>query len=559
MRRLAFVLATLVAFVAAAPATAGPAGPPGAVTYRPPVDAPIVDPFRPPAEDWNSGNRGLEYATTPGTLVGASAPGEVVFAGPVGGGLHVVVLHDDGLRTSYSFLALLSVHRGQKVTQGQTLGTTQDRFHFGARAGEAYLDPALLFGGGPPQVYLVPDEQRRPLSEARERDGVARMFRGWAAGAISAGGAAIVWAKDVAVETAKGYVADTIDEARGAIHYLGALRPTAHLERFAAAAKAWWDARATCTPETVSQPKLQERHILVRVAGLGSTSAEGAIDNVDARALGYDEDDDLRFSYRGGTTNDNAYGAHDTTTDLRESARRLKDLLARVQAENPGVPIDIVAHSQGGLVARMAISDEGDPTDTRLAQVSSLVTLGTPHRGAPAATAATMLEHTSIGEKVTFAGHAALPDQIDPTGTSVKQMAEHSELIATLERTPPPAGVKFTSIGAREDLFVPAGQTVVAGANNVTVSVPGYRNDHGNLPGSAEAQREIALALAGLTPTCQDFGDAMADAAVSGAIYTQQTLLGAGAYGAARYYGRELDKPKFKTTVPRRYDLDPPR
>src|SRR4051794_10629625 len=180
MRRLAFVLATLVALVAAAPATAGAARPPGAVTYRPPVDAPIVDPFRPPAEDWNSGNRGLEYATTPGTLVGASAAGEVVFAGPVGGGLHVVVLHDDGLRTSYSFLALVAVHRGEKVTQGQTLGTTQDRFHFGVRAGEAYLDPALLFGGGPPQVYLVPDELRRPQTEAQERNGIAKMFAGLA-------------------------------------------------------------------------------------------------------------------------------------------------------------------------------------------------------------------------------------------------------------------------------------------------------------------------------------------------------------------------------------------
>ena len=119
MRRLAAVLATLVALAASAPATAGPAA---AVTYRPPVDAPIVDAFRPPAQNWNAGNRGLEYATEPGTSVAASASGEVVFAGPVADGLHVVVLHDDGLRTSYSFLALVAVKRGDKVTQGQTLG-----------------------------------------------------------------------------------------------------------------------------------------------------------------------------------------------------------------------------------------------------------------------------------------------------------------------------------------------------------------------------------------------------------------------------------------------------
>src|SRR5215213_9101976 len=153
MRRLAVVLATLVALGASLPSQSASSAAPSAVTYRPPVDAPIVDPFRPPAENWNSGNRGLEYATTPGTLVGASAAGEVVFAGPVAGGLHVVVLHADGLRTSYSFLALVAVHRGQKVVQGQTLGSTQDRFHFGVRAGDAYLDPAKLFGGGPPEVH----------------------------------------------------------------------------------------------------------------------------------------------------------------------------------------------------------------------------------------------------------------------------------------------------------------------------------------------------------------------------------------------------------------------
>lgn len=91
MRRLAFVLATLVALVAASPARVG-AGAPAAVTYRPPVDAPVVDPFRPSDPNWTSGNRGLEYATTPGTPVAASAAGEVVFAGPVADGLHVVVL-----------------------------------------------------------------------------------------------------------------------------------------------------------------------------------------------------------------------------------------------------------------------------------------------------------------------------------------------------------------------------------------------------------------------------------------------------------------------------------
>ena len=254
MRRLAVVLATLVALAASAPATAGAAGPATAVTYRPPVDAPVVDAFRPPDQSWNAGNRGLEYATEPGTAVAASAAGEVVFAGPVADGLHVVVLHDDGLRTSYSFLALVAVKRGDKVRQGQTLGTTQSRFHFGVRAGDAYLDPARLFGGGPPEVYLVPEELRRPLSEAKERAGLARMVQGWAARAAAGGAAAADWARDRLVEAADGAVRETFDEALGALHYARALQPASHYARFASAAHVWWKARETCTPDSVPPP-----------------------------------------------------------------------------------------------------------------------------------------------------------------------------------------------------------------------------------------------------------------------------------------------------------------
>lgn len=554
MRRLAVVLAALVALVATSPAPAA-ASAPAAVSYRPPVDAPVVDPFRAPAENWNAGNRGLEYATAAGDPVAASAGGQVVFAGPVAGGLHVVVLHDDGLRTSYSFLRTISVRRGDMVRQGQQVGTAEERLHFGVRAGDAYLDPALLFGGGPPEVHLVPDELRRPRSEAEERSGVARMLGGWAARAIAGGAAAADWVRDGLAQD----LAANLDELRGGVHFVREMRPTAHMWRFAGAAYDWWKARDTCTPPSVAAPKLKDRHLLVRVAGLGSTSEAGAVDDVDAGALGYAEGDDVRFSYRGGTTDDHAYGVHDTTADIRESARRLRQLLVRLEQEHPGVPIDIVAHSQGGLVARTALTDEGDPADGRLPQVNSLVTLGTPHQGTPVATGLTMVGHTTTGELLLTGGHAVLPDKIDPAGTSVTQMAEHSTFIDRLNSRPLPPGLKVTSIGAREDLAVPAGRTAVPGGHHVIVSAPGIVNDHGRLPGSEQAQREIALGLAGMAPTCQSFGDAMADAAVSQFIAYTETGLGATAWLAGRAADRKLDETFPKPTVPRRYDVDPPR
>ena len=308
MRRLAVILAALVAIVPVTPALAAGA-PPATVTYRPPVDAPIVDAFRPPPNHWDAGNRGLEYATRPGTPVGASADGEVVFAGVIAGQHHVAVLHGDGIRTSYSFLVTTTVRRGDKVRQGQPVGTAGERLHFGARAGDAYVDPALLFGGGPPEVHLVPDEDRRPRTEGEERAGLLRTLVGLGSRAVAGGVAAAGWARDRALEAVENTVTEALDEGRGALRYAVENRVTAHLERFAEAAHAWWRTRETCTPETVSPPRLQERHILVRVAGMGSTSEHGAVDGVDAGALGYADADDLRFSYRGGTAEENAYTA----------------------------------------------------------------------------------------------------------------------------------------------------------------------------------------------------------------------------------------------------------
>jgi murein DD-endopeptidase MepM/ murein hydrolase activator NlpD len=134
--------------------------------HREPVQAPVRDPFRPPASPWGAGNRGIEYDTAPGTHVVASADGVVVFSGSVGGSLHVVVRHPDGVRTTYSFLRVVLVHRGDTVVRGDPVGIAGDRFHFGARVGDDYIDPARLFGGpGPPRVHLVPDREGvRPAS-----------------------------------------------------------------------------------------------------------------------------------------------------------------------------------------------------------------------------------------------------------------------------------------------------------------------------------------------------------------------------------------------------------
>ena len=154
--------------------------------YAPPVEGVIVDPFRPPAHPGAPGNRGLEYATRPGSTVRAAAAGIVTFAGRVGSGRHVTLAHADGVRTSYSFLAGMAVRTGQSVGAGDVLGTAGASFHFGARIGEAYVDPAVLLGIGGP-ARLVPLARRgatgwfgdgRPIVARDRPEGCARRRAG---------------------------------------------------------------------------------------------------------------------------------------------------------------------------------------------------------------------------------------------------------------------------------------------------------------------------------------------------------------------------------------------
>src|SRR5687768_9438739 len=93
------------------------------VSYVPPVDGEVRDGFRPPSSRYSAGNRGVDYDTEPGDIVRAAADGEVVYAGAIGSTSHVVVLHADGIRTSYSFLAGASVRRGDDVLQGDAIGS----------------------------------------------------------------------------------------------------------------------------------------------------------------------------------------------------------------------------------------------------------------------------------------------------------------------------------------------------------------------------------------------------------------------------------------------------
>src|SRR5205807_8603397 len=219
--------------------------------------------------------------------------------------------------------------------------------HFGARAGDAYVDPALLLGAGPPQVFLVPDHERRPGSEERERSGLLGMLAGLPGRVVDAGGDAVGWAADAggtaagwaargaasaagaALGAARSQVQAKLDELRGLVHYCIELSPPVHVARFVAAGREWWRQRGRCTSSSVPAPRLHERHLAVLVAGFGSSSAKAAVWQVPTDALGYAPPDVARFSYRGGTTTEHGYSAADSEVDIRASGRRPAEPLER--------------------------------------------------------------------------------------------------------------------------------------------------------------------------------------------------------------------------------------
>jgi murein DD-endopeptidase MepM/ murein hydrolase activator NlpD len=125
----------------------------------PPV---VTRPFNPPPHPYAAGHRGVDLAGAVGASVLAAGDGTVVFAGMVAGRPVVSIDHPGGLRTTYEPVEA-AVGAGQAVARGSPVGTlaaghagcpADACLHWGARRGEAYLDPLSLLA--PPRVRLLP-------------------------------------------------------------------------------------------------------------------------------------------------------------------------------------------------------------------------------------------------------------------------------------------------------------------------------------------------------------------------------------------------------------------
>jgi hypothetical protein len=417
----------------------------------------------------------------------------------------VTIRHADDVRTTYGPLADVRVAAGALVHRGDVIGTTTGHLLLTARVGDAYIDPMSLVGDGPIRVHLIPEPLDIP--------GASSGSGGWSI----PGADALLTAVDWEIRHLEALPAFAVSLTPGPVIASGV---DALVE--------WRDRQDHCTPADRPVPKIGTRHVAVLVGGLGSSSDRAAVADVDTATLGYAPADVVRFSYAGGRVPASGgaavapelrdvpvhgYTAADTVGDLQDAAHRFADLLRTVvhAAGATGPPIDVIAHSQGGLVVRAALAELAATAPDVLAGIDTIVTLGTPNQGADLASAVTAARVQPAGRFMVDVAAAAADLDVAPDDVVVRQLAPGSDFLTALARRPLPGGMRVVSIAARGDLVVPSPRAHLDGAVNVIVDGDGPAA-HNQLPGSPAATREIALALTGADPTCESAFDAAFDA-----------------------------------------------
>lgn len=400
----------------------------------PPVDAGVSRPFEAPNSPWGSGHRGIDYLVPPGTAVRSAGAGEVTFAGRVAGLYAVTIDHGTGLETTYSQLAEVHVEDGRLVGTGHWIGETGRAhpgspagLHFGVKLEGVYVDPLRFLGSSDvgEAIHLVAmDESDVPSNIELGLAGIG---------------------------------------AR--------LRPCGAFPR---------DLPATAPNDNVA----------VVIAGISSETAGGSKEPFlsFAEHLGYDSSDVYRFSYRSldGPGGHEPYTRSDTNRSLLEGARRLGDLLRMIARERPGLDVDILAHSQGGIIARSYLAGLGREWSPNAPRVEHLVTLATPHGGARLAHVPDDLRDESLtGGLVTeavslWARHGGpLPD---PNAPAARELRTDSDLMRWLASEDVMYGTRALAIGAPDDLVVTANRAVMPHELNRVVPPEGL--DVGDAPRS---------------------------------------------------------------------------
>ena len=576
---LSSALAVALVF-ASLPASAAESASPPTVWLRP-VDGRVVEPFGAPANPYGPGHRGVDFAAPPGTPVRAANAGVVSFAGHVANTLHVVVAHDGDLRTSYSFLASAAVSTGQAVARGEIVGTTggvgADHdgtvLHLGLRIGDRYIDPLQLFAPADltKLVRLVPADEphEQPWTTAAEGSELQASLRlpiagnapdsgiptgddggcgdgvPLVGGVISSACAVAEWIGDRGgealdagldfIDAVTDVADDVLDRIRGPLHEtLGVLRalpeelaralartpPATIVLDLVEMGRRFYDTvTAECDDDAPAADGTGgSGHRVMVVAGIDSSGAawDRPTVGLDVKSLGYyREEAEIRyFSY---AADGGAYERADTYGDLALAAARLLEQLRAMQREQPGREVDLVGHSQGGVVIDVFLSRYYDSTDPTLPPLGNVVTLSSPHEGAPLATTGATIRGNELGRVVLddLIGDR-LPGIPPPDSVAIRQLSETSATIEDLFPRGLPEHIDFVTIGATGDVVVPATNISVEGATETAVTVESGNpfGAHSAIVTDPGALRAVRSALEGRAPPCVSLETALRGAVI---------------------------------------------
>ncbi|MGH2774269.1 MAG: peptidoglycan DD-metalloendopeptidase family protein [Actinomycetota bacterium] len=459
-------------------------------TLIPPVDAAIARGFDLPKGQFGPGNRGLDYAVVAGAPVRAAGSGTVTFAGPVAGTVAVTLDHEGGLETTYTGMRELYVVRGETIDQGHWLGETDDRFHFGVKLDDIYVDPKGYLGpiDTGDAIHLIP---------------VTDDYEG-------------TWGS--ALEFAVGHELEGLDTIE-------------------------------CTSRELLRSARYERppndNVAISIGGINENWERGAPGSVSdlAPRLGYERERSYVLSY---SDDPDAYDRADTFGDLRSVAHRLDRLLQRIAAEFPDTGVDLLAHSQGGLVARYYLETSGARLNSRRPHIDHLVTFSAPHQGAPLAGASEelagswsgklaldglsrahdgrdpwpipeALKHFSpsvpIADAVmSFATRKASEVVPDPYARSIQQMKPGSQFLTNLATDDVAFGTRVLAIQDGFDIVVAADHARWPGEPNRAVDghpdkLLGGLNRHGGIVENPEPLAMAHSFLRGAQLPCLEEGD----------------------------------------------------
>lgn len=292
-------------------------------------------------------------------------------------------------------------------------------------------------------------------------------------------------------------------------------------------------------------PPAPNDNIIVTIAGIGSQTefatngavkTNAAMYQTDLTALGFSEDQIYNFSYAGiQEGGEGAYRLHkpysqaDTFESIEISAEMLARQIDEIHRRHPDKEIDLVAHSQGGLVAQYYLENLYLLENKERVVIDHFVSMGSPHLGADSAQLYSQLEGTPQGDFLLEGWEVAsqLFDLPPPASPAARQMAEDSPFIKELDRNWNPQLAKTTTIAATFDVVVTPQHSRLRGADHYTADMPNSLSSlwaHGKVVDAHSTKEIVYNALADTPSTCTALRNAVADYGVGRFISEVQDL-----------------------------------